>query len=51
MSVAWERIAVVLVTGAAWMLVLMAGPHLAHALRNPPRLMAHAGQGRRREQG
>ena len=51
MRMAWERIAVVLLSGAAWLLVLLAGPHLAHGLRNPPRLMAHAGVGRRRDQG
>ncbi len=49
MRVAWERLVVVLFSGAAWLMVLLAAPHLAHALRSPPRLMAHAGIGRRRE--
>ena len=51
MRVAWERIVVVLFSGAAWLMVLLAGPHLAHALRGPPRLLAHAGASRRRDQG
>jgi hypothetical protein len=50
MRVAWERIVIVIFSGAAWAMALLAGPHMAHALRHPPRLMAHAG-GRRREQG
>jgi hypothetical protein len=49
MRVAWDRIVVVVFSGAAWLVVLMAGPHVAHALRSPPRLIAHAGVGRRRE--
>jgi|GEM_PF-1135386 len=51
MRVAWERIATVIFSGLAWAMALMAGPHLAHALRHPARLVAHAGVGRRREQG
>lgn len=51
MRVAWERIAVVIFSGLAWMMALVAGPHMAHALRHPPRLLAHAGASRRRDQG
>ena len=51
MRVAWERISVVLFSGAAWLLILLGAPHMLHALRGPPRLMAHAAVGRRREQG
>jgi hypothetical protein len=51
MRVAWERIFVVIFSGAAWAMALLAGPHMTHALRHPPRLLAHAGAGRRREQG
>ncbi len=51
MRVAWEKIVVVLFSGAAWLMVLLIAPHLAHALRGPPRLLAHAGVGRRRDQG
>ena len=51
MRVAWERISVVLFSGAAWLLILLGAPHMLHALRGPPRLMAHASAGRRREQG
>jgi hypothetical protein len=49
MRVAWERIVVVMFSGAAWLMVLLAGPHLVHALRSPQRVMAHAGFSRRRE--
>ncbi|CAN5531506.1 hypothetical protein BH10PSE3_BH10PSE3_40880 [soil metagenome] len=48
---AWEKIVVVLFSGAAWLMVLLAAPHLAHALRSPPRLLAHAAASRRRDQG
>ncbi|WP_200952263.1 hypothetical protein [Caulobacter sp. Root655] len=51
MRVAWERITAVLFSGAAWLLILLGAPHMLHALRGPPRLMAHATAGRRREQG
>jgi hypothetical protein len=51
MRVAWDRITVVLFSGAAWLLILLGAPHMLHALRGPPRLMAHAAVGRRREQG
>ncbi len=51
MRLAWERLVAVLFSGAAWLLVLLVGPHLAHALRGPPRLVAHAGFSRRRDQG
>jgi hypothetical protein len=51
MRVAWERITTVLFSGAAWLLILLGAPHMLHALRGPPRLMAHAAVGRRREQG
>jgi hypothetical protein len=51
MRLAWERTTPVLFSGAAWLLLLLAGSHLAHALRGPPRLMAHAGVSRRRDQG
>ena len=51
MRVAWERIITVLFSGAAWLLILLGAPHMLHALRGPPRLMAHAGVARRREQG
>jgi hypothetical protein len=50
MRMAWERIVAVMFSGAAWLIVLLAGAHLAHALRGPPRLMAHAGTSRRRDQ-
>lgn len=46
MRLAWDRIAVVLVSAGAWALVLLAGPHLMHGLRSAPRLLVHAG-GRR----
>lgn len=49
MRLAWERVVVVLFSGTAWLLVLVGGVHLAHALRGPPRLVAHAAAGRRRE--
>jgi hypothetical protein len=51
MRVAWERIVTVLFSGAAWAMAVLAGPHLAHALRHPPRLVAHAGTNRRRYLG
>jgi hypothetical protein len=51
MRVAWDRIAAVIFSGAAWLLILLGAPHVFHALRSPPRLVAHAGVGRRREQG
>lgn len=51
MRVAWERITVVLFSGATWLLILLGAPHMLHALRGPPRLMAHAAVGRRRDQG
>ncbi|HVK42287.1 hypothetical protein V7S57_24900 [Caulobacter sp. CCNWLY153] len=47
MRLAWDRIAVVLVSAGAWAMVLLAGPHLMHGLRTAPRLLAHAGAGRR----
>jgi hypothetical protein len=50
MRMAWERIIAILFSGAAWLMVLVAGAHLAHMLRVPPRLVAHAGTGRRRDQ-
>lgn len=51
MRPAWDRIVVILLSAAAWALVLLAGPHLAHALRGPMRQIAHAGQDRRRSFG
>jgi hypothetical protein len=51
MRAARERIAAILFSGAAWAMALVAGPHLAHALRHPARLMAHAAIGRRRDLG
>ena len=49
MRLAWERVVVVLFSGVAWMMILMGGAHVAHALRNPPRLLAHAGSSGRRQ--
>ncbi|MDR7117202.1 hypothetical protein [Caulobacter sp. BE254] len=51
MRVIWERMSVVAFSGAAWLLVLLGAPHMLHALRGPPQLMAHASVGRRRDQG
>jgi hypothetical protein len=51
MRVAWERITAVLFSAAAWMLVMLGAPHMLHALRGPPRLIAHAGVSRRRDFG
>ena len=51
MRMAWERIVAVLFAGATWLIVLLAGAHVAHVLRGPPRLIAHATAGRRRDQG
>ena len=51
MCVARERIAAILFSGVAWAMALVVGPHLAHALRHPARLVAHAARGRRRELG
>jgi hypothetical protein len=47
MRLAWDRIVVVLLSAGVWTLVLIGGPHLLHGLRSAPRLLAHAGAGRR----
>jgi hypothetical protein len=51
MRMAWERIVTVVFSGSVWLIILLGGAHLAHALRGPPRLIAHASAGRRRDQG
>ena len=51
MRTRWDRIAAIVFSGTAWALALVAGPHMAHALRHPARLMAHAAIGRRRDLG
>lgn len=50
MRLAWERIIAITFSGAAWLVVLLAGAHLAHMLRPQPRVIAHA-SARRRDQG
>jgi len=51
MHTRWDRIAAIVFSGTAWALALVAGSHMAHALRHPARLMAHASIGRRRDLG